>query len=252
AIAKGSFSEPLFQRLAGFQVRLPPLRKRREDFGELLLHFLRQELALTGEPDRLRPGADGKPWLSAAQVARLAAGRWSGNVRALRNAARQIVIASRGEARAQIGEAVEALADGVPATTITEVTTSPSVKTAVRSDPSRAAALREPFDDGDDAAPSVSDDIPWEVSNDELLATLRKHNWSPTATAAALKIPRTKLYLLMDRHPGIRKASEVPPGDLLRAHRELGGDLDKMADQLCVSRRGLQLRMAQLLAARGT
>ena len=30
-----------------------------------------------------------------------------------------------------------------------------------------------------------------------------------------------------------------------------GRDLDKMADHLCVSRRGLQLRMAQLLAARG-
>ncbi|HEY0706109.1 MAG TPA: sigma 54-interacting transcriptional regulator [Polyangia bacterium] len=249
AIAKGSFSEPLFQRLAGFQVRLPALRKRREDFGELLLHFLRQELALTGEPDRLHTSPDGKPWLSAAQVARLAAGRWSGNVRALRNAARQIVIASRGEARAQIGEAVDELADGVA---------EPALATAIRRETPRAAAVPPPpqaratVDDDEAATTSpTGDEMPWEVSNDELLATLRRHNWSPTATAAALKIPRTKLYLLMDRHPGIRKASEVPAGDLLRAHRELGGDLDKMADHLCVSRRGLQLRMAQLLTARG-
>jgi two-component system nitrogen regulation response regulator GlnG len=255
AMAKGSFSEPLFQRLAGFQVRLPPLRKRREDFGELLLHFLRQELALTGEPNRLHSSPEGKPWLSATQVARLAAGRWSGNVRALRNAARQIVIASRGEPRAHVGEAVEELADGVTTTVVAEVT----AKAIGRSESARAPREERENRQDDNAsdaadAPATAglDDMPWEVSNDELLATLRRHNWSPTATAAALKIPRTKLYLLMDRHPGIRKASEVPPGDLMRAHRELGGDLDKMADQLCVSRRGLQLRMAQLLAARSS
>src|SRR5206468_1146599 len=92
-----SFSQALFHRLAGFQIFLPPLRDRREDLGTLLLQFLRETLSATGEMDRLAPPApDEKPWLSASKVAMLTLGSWPGNVRALRNAARQIAIASRG------------------------------------------------------------------------------------------------------------------------------------------------------------
>jgi two-component system nitrogen regulation response regulator GlnG len=240
AIAKHAFSEPLFQRLAGFQLRLPPLRKRREDFGQLMLHFLRDELAITGELDRLTPvEGDRKPWLAATKVARLAAGQWSGNVRALRNGVRQIVIASRGEARAQVDEAVEELADGSNMRRTVNERPAPVVR------PTPAPAPGE----ADDEAALADGAMPWDISNDVLLETLRQNNWSPTATAAALKIPRTKLYALMDRHPDIRKASSVPVGDLLHLHRELDGNLDEMANQLRVSRRGLQLRMSQLLPA---
>jgi two-component system nitrogen regulation response regulator GlnG len=232
AIGKHAFSEPLFQRLAGFQLRLPPLRKRREDFGQLVLHFLRDELAITGELDRLSPAeGERKPWLAAAKIARLAAGQWSGNVRALRNGVRQIVIASRGESRARVDEAVEELAEGTTARpTLNE----------------RTAPAPLPRESDDEAA--ADGPLPWDISNDVLLETLRQNNWSPTATAAALKVPRTKLYALMDRHPDIRKASSVPVGDLLQLHRALNGNLDEMANQLRVSRRGLQLRMSQVLA----
>jgi two-component system, NtrC family, nitrogen regulation response regulator GlnG len=264
AIAKNAFSEPLFQRLAGFQIRLPPLRKRREDFGELVLHFLKQELALTGELDRLIAAEDRKPWLSATKVARLANGSWSGNVRALRNAVRQIVIASRGEARAVIDASVEELADAHTGTaTPTQATLEAAARAAgvpgARRRPSAPAAIApappperaRSMKVGDRLDVGSGDDdleaMPWEISNELLLETLREHNWSPTHTAAALKIPRTKLYALMDRHPEIRKASEIAPADLLRLHRELGGNLDAMADHLRVSRRGLQLRMAQLV-----
>jgi DNA-binding NtrC family response regulator len=238
AIAKHSFSEPLFQRLAGFQLRLPPLRKRREDFGQLVLHFLREELAVTGELDRLLPAdGDRKPWLPAAKVARLAAGQWSGNVRALRNGVRQIVIASRGESRAQVDEAVEELADGSSGRKTVNDRGPLPLPTPIKMTSSRES-------DDDDIV--TDGPVPWDISNELLLETLRQNNWSPTATAAALKIPRTKLYTLMDRHPDIRKASSVPVSDLLQLHRALDGNLDEMANQLRVSRRGLQLRMSQL------
>ena len=247
AIARRTFSEPLFQRLAGFQIRIPPLRRRREDFGELVLHFLKEELATTGELHRLDPPDDArKPWLSAAKIAQLAIGQWSGNVRGLRNAVRQIVIASRGQSRARIDAEVNGLAEGNPsAPPKAELPAATEFFPAVSEPPAVAS-----FDHTHDEDPG-GEDLPWEISNDVLLETLRQNNWSPTHTAAALKIPRTRLYVLMDRHPDIRKASAVPIGDLLRLHRETGGNLDEMANQLRVSRRGLQLRMSQLAPATG-
>ncbi|HEY4574547.1 MAG TPA: sigma-54 factor interaction domain-containing protein, partial [Thermoanaerobaculia bacterium] len=44
AAAQGRFRAPLLHRLRGFEIRLPPLRQRRDDVGRLLLAFLRQEL----------------------------------------------------------------------------------------------------------------------------------------------------------------------------------------------------------------
>jgi len=73
AIAGGRFRGPLYYRLAGYLIRLPPLRERRDDLGRLLYHFLDREL---GELGGL-PGETGeRPWPPAEVVARLAL-HWS-------------------------------------------------------------------------------------------------------------------------------------------------------------------------------
>src|SRR6185369_2634420 len=101
AIAAGRFRFSLFKRQTAYEIRLPALRERREDFGQLFFSFLRQELEALGEAGRLDdPGPRGDPWLPAPLVARLAAADWPGNVRQLRNAARQIAIGNRGAAHA--------------------------------------------------------------------------------------------------------------------------------------------------------
>ncbi len=93
AVAGGRFSAPLYHRLAGYAVRLPALRERRDDFGRLLTVFLDEELARLGKPE---PGDDQeRPWPPAA-VARLARYHWPGNVRELRNVARRLAIDGRG------------------------------------------------------------------------------------------------------------------------------------------------------------
>ena len=242
-MADRAFLEPLFHRLAGFQIMLPPLRRRREDFGSLLLHFLRGELGAVGESDRLEDTSEdptARPWLSATDVARLAMGSWPGNVRALRNAVRQIVISSRGEARARIDDRVEQLMDARARRAAGQVlmTATPAAGNATPPVTERALAA---------APPSVRNS--WEIRPADLLQALRDNHWKPGATAAALHIPRTTLYALMERHPGIRKASEIPADELLSKLESCGGDLDRAAEQLQISRRGLQLRLAQISSA---
>ena len=71
SINDGSFREDLYYRLAVVEVRLPPLRARRDDIPVLAAHFFRML------------GGDGA--LPAEFVAGLVGRGWPGNVRELRN-----------------------------------------------------------------------------------------------------------------------------------------------------------------------
>jgi transcriptional regulator with PAS, ATPase and Fis domain len=75
-IARGTFREDLYWRLAVFHVAMPPLRERREDVVPLAEHFLRRHGERDGKPGcRLAP--------EAADLLLLHA--WPGNVRELEN-----------------------------------------------------------------------------------------------------------------------------------------------------------------------
>jgi two-component system nitrogen regulation response regulator GlnG len=84
-IAEGQFREDLYYRLNVVPVRLPPLRERGSDIGELARHFLD------------RAAADGLPrkQLDAAAVARLLQHSWPGNVRELENLMRRLAALTR-------------------------------------------------------------------------------------------------------------------------------------------------------------
>jgi two-component system nitrogen regulation response regulator GlnG len=83
AAAAGRFRMPLYHRLAGSEIQVPPLSARREDLGRLLCHILEREAP--EEPASL----------PAPIVARLAMADWPGNVRELQNAARRLMAAGR-------------------------------------------------------------------------------------------------------------------------------------------------------------
>jgi transcriptional regulator with GAF, ATPase, and Fis domain len=74
-IAAGSFREDLFYRLNLITLHLPPLRERRGDIELLARAFLASAAATHS-----RPGLA----LSAGALAALAARRWPGNIRELR------------------------------------------------------------------------------------------------------------------------------------------------------------------------
>jgi two-component system, NtrC family, nitrogen regulation response regulator GlnG len=228
AIEEGKFRAPLLHRLSGYEILIPPLRERRDDFGRLLLHFLRQELKAVGEEHRLAlPAGTAAPWLPTSLVARLARHDWPGNVRQLRNAVRQIVIDSRAVDRVQIGPQIERLLREVD-------------------QPSRGAAAAAPPPSPHRKAPAGSYRAPSEVTVAEILAALRESHWELKSAAAQLGISRPSLYVLIDKLPGIRKAADLTQEEIAAAREECGGSLDAAAERLEVSRRGLLQRMKQL------
>jgi two-component system, NtrC family, nitrogen regulation response regulator GlnG len=80
-IQQGLFREDLYYRLNVVPMRLPPLRERSEDVGDLVRHFLRQ----SG-----REGL-GQKAIETAAIERLKAHPWPGNVRELENVVRRLV-----------------------------------------------------------------------------------------------------------------------------------------------------------------
>jgi two-component system nitrogen regulation response regulator GlnG len=231
-IENGRFRGPLLHRLAGYEIVVPPLRERRDDFGRLLFHFLRQELRAIGEEHRLAsPHDDAPPWMPASVVARLARYGWPGNVRQLRNAARQIVIASHTSETVEIGPQIEKLLREVaPATPPAGI-------------PAPAAAVPSPIRK---RAEPLSYRSPSAVTEAEILEALRASRWEMKPAAERLGISRPSLYLLIERFPSIRKAGDLSRAEILEARETCGGDLDAMVEQLEVSKKGLQQRMTHL------
>ena len=84
------------------------------------------------------------------------------------------------------------------------------------------------------------------IGPEALLAALRASDWSVPRAAELLGVPRATLYSRMARLPGIRKATDLTREDIAEAMRVYGSDLDAMAERLCVSKRGLKLRMKAL------
>jgi two-component system nitrogen regulation response regulator GlnG len=234
AVASGRLRAPFLHRLAGYEIRVPPLRERRDDFGRLFLHFVRQELAEMGETDRLATSPEGRSWLPAPLVARLAAYDWPGNVRQLRNAVRQLVIAGHdaGEAGMWL-QAERILQEAAGAAEPSDGDATRPPKAAIASDPPSKEPRR-------------AYRSPEEVTDDDLLAALRANRWRIQRAAAQLGISRGSLYDRIEKSPRIRKAVDLSREEIEACSRLQGGDLDAMVETLEVSKRGLQRRMTQL------
>ncbi|AKJ08344.1 two-component system nitrogen regulation response regulator GlnG [Archangium gephyra] len=236
-IRQGHFKAPLLHRLAGFEIQVPPLRERREDIGPLFMYFARQELETTGEAQRLSssdPRAE--PWLPASLAVRLVRYAWPGNIRQLRNVARQLVIGSRGlphlRVDARLEQELDAAAAAVPGQTVS--TRAPSAPPS--------ASSEEPESADDKAARRK----PSDVGEQELLEALRASSWDLKATADRLGIPRSSVYVLIDKSSLIRTARDLSPEEISRCYQECQGDLDQMVRKLEVSKRALQRRVREL------
>jgi two-component system nitrogen regulation response regulator GlnG len=212
-----SFSAALLHRLAGYEIHVPPLRARREDIPQLLMHFIDLELTATDEAKRSDEVL--AFLLSSRFLARIVRHSLPGNVRQLRNVARHLVIANRGKHDLAITKAVErALGDDgeLP------LPKAPSGPRSAASTRSTAA-----------------------ISDERLLQALREAGWSPTRAAATLGIANGTLHDLMRRSSAIRRAADLSDEELRSVYAACSGDTRAMADRLCVSERGLRTALRQ-------
>ena len=159
---------------------------------------------------------------------------WPGNVRALRNAVRQLVIAGHTEARATIDGSIERLMDPAPP--------------APSGESGRAGAAVAPSPTLAPAPPPAPARGSREIDLDTFYESYQRNGWSASATATELGIPRTTVIALRDRHPECRNPNRIPPAEIRLGLRECNGDLTLLAERLKVSRRGLQLRLSQISA----
>ena len=81
-VKAGAFREDLYYRLVALQIRVPPLRERREDVPLLAAHFLA----------RAARGRGPSPVLEAEAVSALCAYDWPGNIRELIGAVERLVL----------------------------------------------------------------------------------------------------------------------------------------------------------------
>jgi two-component system, NtrC family, nitrogen regulation response regulator GlnG len=226
-IQEGLFKAPLLHRLAGYEIHVPPLRERREDIGPLFLYFARQELEATGEAWRLEPeNPQAEPWLPTALAARLVRYAWPGNIRQLRNLARQLVIRSRGQPCLQADPRLEQELEGgaVPVSRQAPASALPAASTAPA--PSRRKAS--------------------EIGGEELQAALRESGWDLKAAASQLGISRGSLYDLIERSPHIRTSKDLGSDEVTQCFHECHGDVEAMVKRLEVSKRGLLRRLREL------
>lgn len=87
--AAGGFREDLYYRLTVFELRVPPLRERREDICEFVRRQLALDQAETGRPERLQidePALD--------ELCRYA---WPGNIRQLQNVVARLTCYAAGD-----------------------------------------------------------------------------------------------------------------------------------------------------------
>jgi two-component system nitrogen regulation response regulator GlnG len=212
-VVQGSFKVALLHRLAGHEVRVPPLRERRDDIVRLLVHFLEAELRELGSRGGLSAAGCGDELpLPVDLVTQLVLHPLPGNARQLRNLARHLALAARGKNGVVLDEGVERLLALPPPST--PAAEAPSVR--------RAA----------------------EVTDEDLLAALEQNGWSPGKTAQSLSMPTSTLHDLMQRF-GIRRAADLSEDELSAAAVRCGGEVRAMAQVLRVSERALRLAMRQ-------
>ncbi len=236
-VRTGSFRAPLLNRLGAYEIRVPPLRERRDDVGRLLARFLGEELLRAGEPGRIGP--TDKPWLSAAIAARLADFDWPGNVRQLRNVVRQLVIANRGRDRAELTPALASLLAAPPPSSLSASSlsaSSPSASSFSASSPSASslsvssppssppASWPAPFA----ASASVVPSLPRPAAVPEAVSTENASTLPPSALSVPALAPR--------RRPA--EVTEAELGEALRASR---WDLAAAAQRLRISRASMYL-----------
>lgn len=232
------FRNPLLQRLAGFEIWIPRLAQRRADIGLLLAEFLRFELAAIKEErhwQQLTPESENL-WYAFFRHA--LDFNWPGNIRQMRNIARQVAIHNRLASFISIPPRIDAM--------LQERT--PAAVTVAQDTPIQAEATpapAQPFDDSDEPA-ATPRRKPSTIDEAELIQALEAQRWDLKNTADVLNISRAALYKMIEANPHVRKAGDISVDELTRTYQRCNGNLEQMVDALKVSKAALKRRINEL------
>lgn len=168
-IAAGRFREDLFYRLNVVPITVPPLRERREDIEQLVIHFLQQLAARDGLPARS---------ITNDALSRLSELEWPGNVRELRNTIERLVILATGS-----------------------LINASDIERLVGRRPVEPAGLGNLVDC------RTFEEFKQAAERTFLLAKLRAFDWNVSETARALDMPRSNLYKKIERYGLTREST---------------------------------------------
>jgi two-component system nitrogen regulation response regulator GlnG len=221
-IQEGRFKEPLLHRLAGYEIRVPPLRERREDIGPLFLHFAREELEAIGEAHRLSPPEGrSEPWLPASLASWLVRYSWPGNIRQLHNVTRQIIISNRGQP------------GGLRLDPRLEQELAPPQAPRVA-----PAPMKTPEPEAKSPTQHKVSDIP----EQQLVAALEASGWEIKSAAKQLGVARSSLQEWYQKHI----SPSLSPEEFNRSYQECHQDVDVMVQRLRISRWAIVRRLREL------
>ncbi|HEU5260323.1 MAG TPA: sigma-54 dependent transcriptional regulator [Gemmatimonadales bacterium] len=175
-IAAGRFREDLLYRLNVVPIEVPPLRARRGDIPQLIVHFAEQMTQRGGLPPKQ---------FDTEAVQRLQAHDWPGNIRELRNAVERLLILAPG-----------------PAITVEDVERLAGVGTREEGRMRGAADLA--------GAPwmraGTFEEFKQAAERAYLVAKLKENDWNVSETARTLEMPRSNLYKKIERYGLAREA----------------------------------------------
>lgn len=174
-----------------------------------------------GRPELLAPRQPPEQaWLGAEAVAEIASGALLGNVRGLRNLARQIVLSNGDRPVADVRDLLR------PALT---------VKPSVQEPP-----------------PLPAPEPPMRITDQQIQEALRRHHYNIAGAARFLGLHRTTLHERIRQNPGdVRQASQLSDDEVIAADEKHAGDVVAMAGELRVSPKPLKARMRGLRQNRG-
>ena len=265
-----SFRAALLHRLAGFEIRVPPLRERKQDIPRLVVHFLSRVLKELREEERLEPGeTERRLWFPPEFMLEFYEHDWPGNVRQLYNAVRQLVISNRGMDMLRMGVNIRRIlqhnnTNNSPSTgPVARVTDgagavppsrTPSRPPNVPESPVTDSAQLAMTEPGQETAPaprrkrksSGKKKNREKVDDDRVYDALEQCNWKIVPAAKLLGMPRSTLYGRIEKHPRIRKAADLSQKEIEAALDQSRGDVDKAVSRLKVSPKGLRLRISYL------
>lgn len=232
ALDDGRVSRALAYRLAGVEIKVPPLRERRDDIARIFVAALRRELDALGSGALIAQPAGQTMWLNGHTIAPLCRYDWPGNVRELLHVARQV--AFTGHRRPKV-----------------RTTTVPALQkiSQALADAAAAAASAAPAAPAHppphiDSTPSPIDTIG--VDEQTVIDTMKRMRWSVPAAAKALKVPPDTLQRYLDGAGLIRKPDTISDDEIREAWARFGGNKRMISDHLRLAPRAFIARIKGL------